>query len=147
MTFTVTGLSASAPPLDFKRLDWPGAEAALQSLLKKTPDTLIHGVPGSAKAFLLAWFYERLREPDPWLVLTPSREEALALQSDLLNWLPGVPVHLCPSWEVLPQDVETPDPELIGERQRTFFLLLQGGPGLVVSPLLGAFQRTMAPEE
>ena len=134
-------------PFAFDRLAWPAAEEAAQSLRKKTPQTLIHGVPGSAKAFLLSWFFQNLDEKNPWLILTPSREEALILQDDLLSWLPQVPVFLCPSWEVLPQDAEMPDPELIGERQRTFYQLLQGGRCVVIAPLMGALQRTMTPEE
>src|SRR6185369_17085079 len=94
--------------VDFEKLDWPAAEEALASLRVFAPNALIHGVPGSAKAFLFAWFYQRLQEKNPWLIVTPTREEALFLQDDLMSWLPQVPVYLCPSWETLPQDVETP---------------------------------------
>ena len=134
-------------PFAFEKLSWPAAEEALRSLRDQKPGLLIHGAPGSAKAFLASWFYQKLGEAKPWLVLTPTREEALLFQADLSTWLPQVPVHLCPSWETLPQDAETPDPELIGERQRVFYHLLQGGPGIVVAPLMGAFQRTLTPEE
>ncbi len=46
------------PPFAFEKLNWLAAEEALTSLKAKTPQALIHGVPGSAKAFLLAWFYQ-----------------------------------------------------------------------------------------
>jgi transcription-repair coupling factor (superfamily II helicase) len=144
---TNTETSVSHTPLSFKKLSWPSAEEVLRSLQKKTPHILIHGVPGSAKSFLLAWFYEKLGEAQPWLIVTPNREEALLLQDDLISWLPHVPVYLCPSWEVLPQDVERPDPELIGERQRTFYQLLQGETCIVIAPLMGALQCTLPPEE
>ncbi len=139
--------SVSHVPFNFEKLDWPAAREALESLKRKAPYALIHGVPGSAKAFLLAWFYQQLQEKNPWLIVTPSREEALLLQDDLMSWLPQVPVYLCPSWETLPQDVETPDAELIGERQRAFYQLLQGEACIVISPLMGALQRTLPPEE
>ena len=139
-----TGLKA---PFAFSKLDWPEANKALESLEKKKPRTLIHGVPGSGKAFLLAWFHQKLNEGHPWLILTSTREEALVLQDDLTSWLPQVPVYLCPGWETLPQDAETPDPELIGERQRTFYELFQGGPCIVISPLMGALQHTIPPGE
>src|SRR5579872_1496824 len=134
-------------PFHFEKLSWPSAEEALGALKKKTSNTLFHGVPGSSKAFLLAWFYEKLKESHPWLIVTPTRDEALILQDDLISWLPGVPVYLCPSWETLPQDVEMPDPELIGERQRVFYQLLQGEACIVISPLMGALQYTLPPEE
>lgn len=127
----------------FSSLDWPEAEGALSALKTQKPRTLLRGVPGSAKAFLIAWFYRRLQEAQPWLVLTPTRDEALGLQDDLLSWIPDVPILLCPSWEILPQDVETPDPELVGERQRAFFHLLQGGPGILIATLQGALQQTL----
>ncbi len=134
-------------PMAFEKLSWPSAEEALNSLRQKTPNTLLHGLPGSAKSFLLAWLYEKLKEKDPWFIVTPSREEAVLLQDDLSNWLPQVPIYLCPSWEVLPQDVERPDPELVGERQRAFYQLLQEEACIVIAPLLGALQHTLPPEE
>src|SRR5581483_3326264 len=134
-------------PFDFEKLSWPSAEEAAQSLSARKSRTLIHGIPGSAKSFFLAWLYHRLKEKQPWLLLTANREEALILQDDLSTWLPHVPIYLCPSWETLPQDVEAPDLELIGERQRVFYQLIQGEPCVVVAPLLGALQRTMIPEE
>jgi transcription-repair coupling factor (superfamily II helicase) len=134
-------------PFAFEKLDWPAAEEALTSLKAKTPQALIHGVPGSAKAFLLAWFYQKLQEKNPWLILTPTREEALLLQDDISSWLPQVPVYVCPSWEILPQDVETPDSSLIGERQRVFYQLLQEESCIVVAPLMGALQQTLPPDE
>lgn len=137
----------NALPFDFTKLDWPAAQEALESLKARKPQTLVHGLPGSAKAFYLAWNYQRLNEKNPWLVLTPSREEAVLLQDDLSSWLPGVPVYLCPSWEILPQDVEVPDPSLIGERQRAFYQLLQEEACIVVAPLMGALQRTLPPDE
>src|ERR1700733_13258088 len=78
-------------PFVFEKLDWPAAEEALASLKAKTPQALVHGLPGSAKAFLLAWFYQKLQEKNPWLILTPTREEALLLQDDIASWLPQVP--------------------------------------------------------
>ncbi len=147
ITQEMTAAPAPKSPFAFEKLDWPSAEEAFQSLQAGKSRTLIHGVPGSAKSFLLAWFYRKLREKNPWLLVTPTREEALVLQDDLSTWLPEVPVYLCPSWETLPQDVETPDPELVGERQRTFYRLTQDEACIVVAPLMGALQCTMTPDE
>ena len=127
--------------------DWPAASEALTQLRGRVPDSLIHGLPGSARAFFLAWAYFHLKEQVPWVVVTATREEALALQGDLVTWLPGVDVRLCPSWEVLPLDVEEPDAELIGERLRAFLMLQKGDPGIVVAPLIGALQGTLPPGE
>ncbi|HEY5040200.1 MAG TPA: hypothetical protein VIJ93_14120, partial [bacterium] len=146
MTTSITNTPVLAP-FNFQKLAWPSAENALESLKKRTPNTLLHGVPDSVKSFLMAWSYEKLQESQPWLLVTPTREEALILQDDLISWLPGVPVHLCPSWETLPQDVESPDPELVGERQMVFYKLLQGESCIVISPLMGALQCTLPPEE
>jgi len=138
---------SSKAPFVFEKLHWPAAQEALHSLKAGKASTLIHGTPGSSKAFLLAWFYQQLKEKNPWLLVTPTREEALILQDDLISWMPHVPVYLCPSWETLPHDTETPDPELVGERQRVFYQLLQGERCIVVSPLMGALQCTLPPEE
>ncbi len=140
----VSGLKV---PFDLEKFAWPSAEEVLAPLRNRTARTLIHSVPGSAKAFLIAWFYQKLQEKHPWLIVTPTREEALVLQDDLSTWMPEVSVLLCPSWEILPQDVETPDPELIGDRQRVFYQLIQGKPCVVVAPLMGVLQCTLPPEE
>ncbi|HJT23050.1 MAG TPA: hypothetical protein VJ873_00625, partial [bacterium] len=140
-------ISTPKIPFSFEKLVWPAAEEALRSLKERKPNALIHGTPGSSKAFLLAWFYQHLKEKNPWFLVTPTREEALILLDDLSNWLPQVPVYLCPSWETLPHDTETPDPELVGERQRVFYQLLQEESCIVVSPLMGALQGTLSPEE
>ncbi len=149
MTNPPTPIETPSPkaPLALGEFPWKAAEEALPFLEKRSPHTLLQGTPNSAKAFLLAWLYRKLKEKQPWLVVTPTREEALVLQDDLATWLPEIPVLLCPSWEVLPQDVETPDPELIGERQRVFFNLLRETPCLVLAPLLGALQGTLPPEQ
>jgi len=132
------------PHLD---LAWPAAEASLEALSAKAPLTLVKGLPASSKAFYLAWVYRRLAQRAPWLILTPTREECLALRDDLTGWLPGVPVLACPSWEVLPLDAESPDLELVGERLRVFHHLLEGTPGIVVAPLVGALQSSIAPDD
>ncbi len=134
-------------PLALNKLDWPEAEQSLTALKAMKPRTLLQGVPGSAKPFLISWLYQRLKEEQPWLILAPTRDEALGLQDDLLSWMPDVPVLLCPSWEIMPQDVETPDPELIGERQRVFYQLLQGGPCVIIATLQGALQQTLPASE
>ena len=100
--------AAAKGPFHFEKLRWPSAEAALQNLKARKSRTLIHGVPGSSKSFLLAWFYRALEEKKPWLIVTPTREEALILQDDLSTWLPDVPVQLCPSWETLPRTWKHP---------------------------------------
>lgn len=128
-------------------LDWPAASAALEALRSCAPGVLVKGLPASSKAFFLAWSYRRLAHPSPWLVLAPTREESLALRDDLTGWLPGVPVLACPSWELLPLDAENPDPELVGERLRAFHFLLEGAPGIVVAPIMGALQPSIAPDD
>ncbi len=133
--------------LFLEKLSWPSAERVLEALTKQKPRMLIHGVSGSAKAFLLSWFFQKIKPSHPWLILTPSQEDAVNLQADLFTWEPQTPVYLCPSWETLPGDAETPDPELVGERQRAFYQLLQGGPFVVVASLLGALQNTLPVEE
>jgi len=135
------------PALSLLDADWPAADAALALLREASPRTLIHGLPGSSRAFFLAWAYRRTAGKAPWVVVTATREEAVALQGDLVTWLPGIPVRLCPSWEVLPLDVEEPDSELIGERLRAFLMLQKGEPGIVVAPLVGALQGTLPPGE
>ncbi|HVM32641.1 MAG TPA: transcription-repair coupling factor [bacterium] len=132
---------------DLQKIDWPQGEAALAALQKGRGLTLLQGLSGSAKGFFLAWAYARLAEEKPWVLLTSTREEADILRDDLSSWLPEARVALCPAWEVLPRDVEEPDAELIGERQRAFYQLMQNEKGLVIAPLLGALQNTLPPDE
>ena len=142
------GAPAPKSPFVFEKLDWPAAEEAFQSLRDGKSRALVHGVPGSAKAFLLAWFYRKLKEKNPWLLVTPTPPGKRPWPCrTIFNLASDVPVYSCPSWETLRQDVETPDPELVGERQRTFYRLTQGEACIVVAPLLGALQRAMTPEE
>jgi transcription-repair coupling factor (superfamily II helicase) len=132
---------------EIKNIAWPQGGEALAALQKREGLTLLRGLPGSAKGFFLAFAYANLAEAEPWVILTSSREEADILREDLSSWLPQTRVGLCPAWEVLPRDVEEPDAELIGERQRAFYQLMQSERGLVIAPLLGALQNTLAPDE
>ena len=65
----------------------------------------------------------------------------------LSNWIPQVPVLLCPSWETLPQDAQTPIRIWWDPAKWLLQKLLQEEKCLVISPLLGALQCTLAPEE
>lgn len=138
---------SSTPEVLLDGLEWPAASAALESLRQNDGPCLVKGLPLSSKAFFLAWAWRRLAPKAPWVAITPTREESLALRDDLTGWLPGVPVMVCPSWELLPLDAENPDPELVGERLRAFQFLLEGAPGVVVAPMMGALQSSIPPNE
>ncbi len=141
------GKPASLSPFLIENINWPSADRVLEALRKRKPGTFIHGVSGSAKAFLISWLFQKLKEEHPWLILTPSQEDAVMLYGDLSTLTPSTPIFLCPSWETLPGDPETPDPELIGDRQRAFYQLMQGGSFIVVASLIGALQHTLPAEE
>ncbi|MGH7740088.1 MAG: hypothetical protein ACREL1_08080, partial [bacterium] len=102
---TIASFSPAPGVVAFEKLDWPEGQTALAALKEGGPLTLLRGLPGSAKGFFLAWAYTRLAEKEPWVILTASREDADILRDDLAAWLPGVPIGLCPAWEVLPRDV------------------------------------------
>ena len=102
---------------------------------------------GSSKAYLLSHWKEKGR--GPLLVIVPHIRSAEILLEDLRFFVKGlgVPTFLFPQWETLPYDEIPPHPEIIRERVRVLFFLLNGEEGVIVSSIKALMQRLLAPND
>jgi transcription-repair coupling factor (superfamily II helicase) len=100
---------------------------------------------GSSKAYLLSHWREKVR--GPLLVIVPHLRNAETLLEDLQFFIneSDVPSFLFPQWETLPYDEIPPHPEIIRERVRVLFSLLQGEEAVIVSSIKALMQKVLAP--
>ena len=100
---------------------------------------------GSSKAYILSHWREKVR--GPLLVIVPHLRNAEALFEDLRFFMneSEVPSFLFPQWETLPYDEIPPHPEIVRERVRVLFSLLNGEEGVIVSSVKALMQKVLAP--
>lgn len=99
---------------------------------------------GSAPAYLLA----RLLSDDPrlFLVVTADQDGADEMTREL-RFFAERPEEILPfpAWDVAPFESASPHPDLIGERLKALFALLEGRVRALVLPLAAALQRVIPP--
>jgi transcription-repair coupling factor (superfamily II helicase) len=102
---------------------------------------------GSSKAYLLSHWREKGR--GPFMVIAPHIRSAEILLEDLRFFIKDseIPTFLFPQWETLPYDEIPPHPEIIRERVRVLFFLLNGEEGVIVSSIKALMQRLLAPND
>ena len=102
---------------------------------------------GSSKAYLLSHWREKVR--GPLMVIVPHLRHAETFLEDLRFFMddPEVPSFLFPQWETLPYDEIPPHPEIVRERVRVLFSLLQGEDAVIVSSIKALMQKVMAPSD
>ena len=102
---------------------------------------------GSSKAYLLSHWREKVR--GPLMVIVPHLRHAETFLEDLRFFMddPEVPSFLFPQWETLPYDEIPPHPEIVRERVRVLFSLLQGEEAVIVSSIKALMQKVMAPSD
>ena len=105
------------------------------------------GLAGSSKAYFLSHWREKVR--GPLLVITPHLRNAETLLEDVRFFTKGQEVSsfLFPQWETLPYDEIPPHPEIVRERVRVLFSLLNGEEALIVSSIKALMQKVQAPAE
>jgi len=105
------------------------------------------GLAGSSKAYFLSHWREKAR--GPLLVITPHLRNAESLLEDVRFFTKGQEVSsfLFPQWETLPYDEIPPHPEIVRERVRVLFSLLNGEKVLIVSSVKALMQKVQAPAE
>ena len=83
----------------------------------------------------------------PLLVIVPHLRNAETLLEDLQFFIneSDIPSFLFPQWETLPYDEIPPHPEIIRERVRVLFSLLQGEEAVIVSSIKALMQKVLAP--
>jgi transcription-repair coupling factor (superfamily II helicase) len=102
---------------------------------------------GSSNAYLLSHWREKVR--GPLVIIVPHLRHAETLLEDLRFFMddPEVPSFLFPQWETLPYDEIPPHPEIVRERVRVLFSLLQGEEAVIVSSIKALMQKVMAPSD
>jgi transcription-repair coupling factor (superfamily II helicase) len=103
------------------------------------------GLKGSSKAYALSHWSERLRTP--CLVIVPQLRDAESFLEDLLffqNVREAKPI-LFPPWETLPYDEIPPHPEVIRERVKCLFSLLEDKGITVITPVKALMQKVLSP--
>ncbi len=124
------------------------AVAAVESALRGHPSAsdgpfLLSGLNGGAATALLATWNRRHGRNA--LLVTPDRESAEQLATDLEVWLgAGSVVHL-PQPEVLAFDRNSPEPGLVGDFLEGLHRLRADNPPMAVTSVYGARHRVMAP--
>jgi transcription-repair coupling factor (superfamily II helicase) len=105
------------------------------------------GLKGSSKAYILSLWRERVK--GPFLVIVPEVRDAESLSGDLLFFqdLKGIHSFLFPPWETLPYDEIPPHPEIIKQRVRCLFSLLQGEETVVIAPVKALMQKVLSPSD
>jgi transcription-repair coupling factor (superfamily II helicase) len=105
------------------------------------------GLAGSSKAYLLSHWREKVR--GPLLVIVPHLRNAETLFEDLRFFMKEseIPTFLFPQWETLPYDEIPPHPEIIRERVRVLFSLLQEKEAVIVSSIKALMQKVLAPDD
>src|SRR4030065_1908654 len=102
---------------------------------RKWKRTGLTSLAGSSKAYLLSHWREKVR--GPMMVIVPHLRHAETFLEDLRFFMddPEVPSFLFPQWETLPYDEIPPHPEIVRERVRVLFSLLQGEEAVIVSSI------------
>jgi transcription-repair coupling factor (superfamily II helicase) len=102
---------------------------------------------GSSKAYVLSHWREKVR--GPLLVVVPHLRDAETLLEDLRFFAKGSKVSFFPfpQWETLPYDEIPPHPEIIRERVKALYSLLNGQEGVIVSSVKALMQKVLAPDD
>lgn len=115
-------------------------EPGVMSALGRRSTVLV--VPEAAHAFTLAGLL-KASSRSPFLVATPTINDAERLAVDLRNFIPADSVELFPAWETLPFERVSPSVESMGQRLRVLWRLRQSDPELsvVIAPIRALSQR------
>jgi transcription-repair coupling factor (superfamily II helicase) len=103
------------------------------------------GLAGSSKAYLLSHLREKVK--GPLLIIVPHLRDAQSLLEDIRFFqkkTDSLP-FLFPQWETLPYDEIPPHPEIIRERVKCLFSLLNGEEMMIISPIKALMQRVFSP--
>ena len=104
---------------------------------------LLSGLNGGAATALIATLYRRHNRNT--LLVTPDRESAEQLATDLDVWLGTGSVVLLPQQEVMAFDRNSPEPGLVGDFLEGLHRLRSDHPPMAVTSVYGVRQRVMAP--
>lgn len=125
----------------------PAASWFQYEFWKKAKHIGVTRLVGSSKAYLLSHWREKVK--GPLIVVTPHLRNAETLLQDFRFFLKDskVPSFLFPQWETLPYDEIPPHPEIIRERVRVLFSLLQGEEAVIITSIKALMQKVLAPAD
>ena len=105
------------------------------------------GLVGSSKAYFLSHWRERVK--GPLLIIAPQFRNAECLLEDLQFFQKETDdlLFLFPEWETLPYDEIPPHPEIVRERVKCLFSLLNGEEVVIVSSIKALMQKVLSPLE
>jgi transcription-repair coupling factor (superfamily II helicase) len=105
------------------------------------------GLRGSSKAYLLALWRGKIK--GPFLIIVPRLKEAESLLEDLRFFQEDEqnPSLVFPPWETLPYDQIAPHPEIIRERVKCLFSLVQDEQAVIIAPIKAVMQRVLSPKD
>ena len=105
------------------------------------------GLVGSSKAYFLSHWRERVK--GPLLIIAPQLRNAECLLEDLQFFQKETDdlLFLFPEWETLPYDEIPPHPEIVRERVKCLFSLLNGEEVVIVSSIKALMQKVLSPLE
>jgi transcription-repair coupling factor (superfamily II helicase) len=114
---------------------------------KKWKSSGLTGLAGSSKAYFLSAWREKVK--GPIFIITPHLRNAEFLLEALRFFQRGEKVNflLFPQWETLPYDGIPPHPEIVRDRVRCLFSLLEGQETVIVSPVKALMQKVLPPHD
>ncbi len=127
---------------------WDNTLQPILDLLSRTQGRAsLTGLHGSTTAFALA-LLTHAEKDRPWLVVTPTDEEAERLYNDLqffstMLGLSPTALVLFPEWETLPYEATPPHVEVIARRMRTLHRLVERARTLLVTSVPAIIQRLL----
>ncbi len=112
-----------------------------EAIGKREPYIKVHGLKGSAAAYLLSQVARKIH--CPLAILTADEEKAERFFQELLFFLPpSQRIFLYPSWDIQPFEKISPPPELMGQRWKGMYQLISDPePGIVVASLRAVLQK------
>lgn len=91
---------------------------------------------GAARS--LAIYSAGIQHQDPLVVITPDMQNATQLNYELqffANENVHIPIHVFPDWEILPYDSFSPHQDIISDRLKTLYQLINLKQGIVIVPI------------
>ena len=103
------------------------------------------GLKGSSKAYFLSLWREKVG--GPFLIIVPHLQKAESFIEDLHFFQKNRKdlFFLFPQWETLPYDEIPPHPEIVRERVKCLFSLLEGDEVVIISPIRALMQKVLRP--
>lgn len=119
----------------------PALRWLLERLDRGEEEIAVGGLAGSARAFLTALLFRRLRRP--LIVISPTEKEAGVFVRDLAFFLGEEHAFLLPSWDLLTTDMFAFQRETELDRLEAFHRLVYGDPAVAVIPVRALMQKAI----